>query len=260
MTTVTLKERNYGGPKDGEPVILLHGLLGSSRNWQSLARLLVDRYRVTALDLRNHGSSPHSSTMDYPHMAADVREWLQGRQAHVIGHSMGGKVAMLLACTSPDSVKSLTVIDIAPRAYPARWQAEFAAMQRLPVERLRSRAEAEQLLESDISDWAFRKFLVTNLERMEGGGFRWIINLETLTKTLGALFQQVPTAGMSYDGPTLFATGSRSRFVDSSDHEHIRSFFRDCRIEEIRDAGHNVHFDQPAALMKLLDQHLIRAV
>jgi pimeloyl-ACP methyl ester carboxylesterase len=165
---------------------------------------------------------------------------------------------MLLACTSPDCVKSLTVIDIAPRAYPARWQAEFAAMQRLPVERLRSRAEAEQLLESDISDWAFRKFLVTNLERIEGGGFRWIINLDTLNSNLGGLFRQIPEIGMSYDGPTLFATGSRSRFVDSSDHAHIRSFFSDCQIEEIQDAGHNVHFDQPAALMNLLEQHLIR--
>lgn len=259
MTPVPLSVRDYGGPENGEQVILLHGLLGSSRNWQSLARLLAERYHVTALDLRNHGSSPHSPIMDYAHMAADVSECLQGRRAHVIGHSMGGKVAMRLACTAPDSVKSLTVIDIAPRAYPARWQAEFAAMQRLPVERLRSRAEAEELLESDISDWAFRKFLVTNLERAEGGGFRWLINLDTLVRSLPALFQQMPETGMRYTGPTLFATGSRSRFVDDSDHPHIRSFFSDCRIEEIQDAGHNVHFDQPAALMNLLEKHLIRA-
>lgn len=259
MSTVALAERDFGGPAGGEPVVLLHGLLGSSRNWQSLARLLAEGYRVTALDLRNHGMSPHAEAMDYAVMAADVRAWLGGRRVHLVGHSMGGKVAMQLACEAPVCVKTLTVVDIAPRAYPARWQAEFAAMRRLPVEDLASRAEAEAFLEKDIPDWAFRKFLVTNLERKEEGGFRWVIALATLEAALPALFQQVPRHGQAYDGPTLFVRGARSRFIEPSDIAPIRDFFKSARVETVSDAGHNVHFDQPSAMAALLMDHFVAA-
>ncbi len=135
VETVNLAHREFGGPESGEPVVLLHGLLGSSRNWQGLARILAETHQVTGLDLRNHGSSPHHPIMDYPSMAADVQAWLDGRTVHLVGHSMGGKVAMQLACENPACIRSLTVVDIAPRAYPARWQREFAAMRRMPVER-----------------------------------------------------------------------------------------------------------------------------
>jgi esterase len=259
VETVKLAHRDFGGPESGEPVVLLHGLLGSSRNWQGLARILAESHQVTGLDLRNHGSSPHHPIMDYPSMAADVRAWLDGRTVHLVGHSMGGKVAMQLACETPVCIRSLTVVDIAPRAYPARWQREFAAMRRMPVERLASRAEAEAWLEEDIPDWAFRKFLVTNLERSNRTGFRWIINLAILETALPQLFQQVPKPGQRYDGPTLFVTGGRSRFVEAADHVHIRSIFTDCRIEAVPDAGHNVHFDQPLVMAALLNGHLTHA-
>jgi pimeloyl-ACP methyl ester carboxylesterase len=253
----TLAVRAFGGPTTGPQVVFLHGLLGSSRNWQTLTRLLQDTYCMRGFDLRNHGSSPHTEEMSYPAMALDVYQMLQtGEAVHLVGHSMGGKVAMRVACLWPECVASLTVVDIAPRAYPARWQAEFAAMQRMPVTSFSRRTEAEEWLEKDISDWAFRKFLVSNLERCETGGFRWIINLATLERALPALFQPVPTNEQTYAGPTLFVRGERSRFVSNTDTAQIQSFFPNARIETVPNAGHNVHFDQPIHMAALLREHI----
>lgn len=262
METVELAARSFGGPEGATRVILLHGLLGSSRNWQTAGRLLAETFRVTALDLRNHGDSPHNRRMDYPSMAADVLAWMDAagmERGHVLGHSMGGKVAIRLACDRPDRVRSLTVVDIAPRAYPPRWEREFAAMRRMPVERFERRSEAEEWLETDIRDWAFRKFLVSNLERAAEGGFRWIVNLAILEAALPNLFRQVPEAGMRFDGPALFLRGGESRFVQDSDKPMMDRFFGDCRLETITDAGHNVHFDQPRAFVETVSRHFMDA-
>jgi pimeloyl-ACP methyl ester carboxylesterase len=249
MKALDLTERRFGEKRaGGAPVVLLHGLLGSSRNWQTAAVRLAERHAVVALDLRNHGDSPHDRRMDYGSMAADVRAWADREgsdRIHLVGHSMGGKVAMRLACDDPGRVASLTVVDIAPRAYPPRWEREFAAMRRMPVSGLERRSEAEAWLEEDIRDWAFRKFLVSNLERDPGGGFRWRVNLEILEGALPELFRQVPEGGEGYAGPTLFMRGAGSRFVSENDRPMMARFFPDYRLETVEGAGHNVHFDQP---------------
>jgi len=262
METVPLAQRTFAEGSDGTPLILLHGLLGSSRNWQTAGRLLEKAYPVTALDLRNHGESPHDSRMDYPVMAADVLYWMDLQKierAHLLGHSMGGKVAMYLVTHYPDRFRSLTVVDIAPRAYPPRWEREFSVMRRMPVGDFNRRSEAEEWLEPEISDWAFRKFLVTNLERDAEGGFRWIVNLKTLQDALPNLFKQVPEAGDRYDGPALFMRGERSRFVEEKDYPMMQEFFPSAVLETIDGAGHNVHFDQPQAFAACLLQHLKEA-
>ncbi|HEY5079939.1 MAG TPA: alpha/beta fold hydrolase, partial [Opitutaceae bacterium] len=188
--TVPLYHRDFGG-RGAPPVVILHGMLGSSRNWQTVGADLAASRRVYALDLRNHGMSPHSEAMSYGAMAQDVRAWMDAHAvgpAEFIGHSMGGKVAMLLACGSPERVSRLVVVDIAPRQY--RWaahRAEFAAMQELDLAGLKTRAEAEMRMEGRVPDWAMRKFITTNLERVPHGGWRWQVNLAALVASLPQL-------------------------------------------------------------------------
>lgn len=259
MRTVALKHRFLGGEADQPPVVLLHGLLGSSRNWQSAGRKLGESFRVNALDLRNHGESPHDPEMDYPSLAADIVAWLDAAElpeVHLVGHSMGGKTAMYLACEYPQRVASLTVVDIASRQYPPRWEKEFAVMQAMPVTHFSKRQEAEEWLEKDIRDWAFRKFLVSNLERNPDGGFSWIVNLDILQAALPRLFIQVPADGKHYDGHVLFLRGSESRFFLDEDLRMVRQFFPSATLQTIAGAGHNVHFDQPDAFVKAVRAHI----
>lgn len=260
METVELAERAFGGAEGAPVLLLLHGLLGSSRNWQTAAKKLAESFRTFALDLRNHGASPHDPHMDYPALAADVLAWLDRRgleRLHLLGHSMGGKVAMYLACHYPARIRSLTVVDISPRAYPPRWEREFAVMRRMPVQHFSKRQEAEEWLEADIKDWAFRKFLVSNLERDPAGGFRWIVNLGILESALPNLFRQVPESGQGYGGPVLFLRGSKSNFVKDDDLPLIKSFFPTARLGTVEGAGHNVHFDQLEAFIRALKDNLM---
>jgi pimeloyl-ACP methyl ester carboxylesterase len=255
MQTVSLAHRQFGEKAAGTPLLLLHGLLGSSRNWQSAGRKLGECLPVYALDLRNHGASPHHEQMDYPAMAADVLGWMEGQgfgQVHILGHSMGGKVAMHLACRNPGRFLSLTVVDIAPRAAPPRWGREFALMRQMPVGEFKSRAEAEAWLEPEIRDWAFRKFLVSNLERADAGGFRWIVNLDILHAALPKLFRQVPGDGERYDGPVLYLRGELSKFIHEEDEAMIKAFFPAARLVTVAGAGHNIHFDQTDRFVEIV--------
>ncbi len=236
-------------------MVILHGLLGSSRNWAGLLKTLGKDLACHALDLRNHGQSPHAASMDYGELVADVRAYLDKaglERVALVGHSLGGKVAMALACASPERVSHLLVVDIAPKPYPPRWEKEFAAMRALPVAEMKSRAEAEAALEPAVSDWAFRKFLLTNLGRREGGGFEWTVNLPLLEASLPALFEHPLAAEDHYAGPTLFLRGEHSRFVRDEDVARIEAHFPQATLETIAGAGHNVHFDQPAAFEKAL--------
>ncbi len=262
MRALDLAYRSFGGEEHSPPVVLLHGLLGSSRNWQSAARLLTRNYRVLAPDLRNHGESPHDAVMDYSAMTGDVINWLDSQslnRVHLVGHSMGGKVAMNLACQRPERVRTLTVVDIAPRAYEPRWDREFTLLQRMPVGQFSRRLEAEQWLEQDIRDWAFRKFLVSNLERCPESGFKWSVNLEVLKASLPNLFIRIPPEGWRFDGRTLFLRGANSSFIEEKDIDLIRQLFPFAKLKTIENAGHNVHFDQPEAFYQALDEFMNRS-
>lgn len=243
---VALFSRDLGGAGK-PPLVLLHGLLGSSRNWQTAGRDLAERYHVHALDLRNHGRSPHASEAGYAAMLGDVVAWLDAaRLARVtlLGHSLGGKVAMLAACRHPERIERLIVVDIAPKDY--RWaahRAEFAAMHELDLTHLRSRAEAELRFEARVDDWAMRKFLATNLEHEYGGGWRWQINLPALSAALPELERSALQPDDRYPGPALFVTGGRSQYVLPEDHAGIREHFPAARIVTLPTAGHNAHME-----------------
>lgn len=244
---LALNVRDLGGVGH-PPLILLHGLLGSSRNWQTAGADLAARYHVLALDLRNHGRSPHSEEMSYEAMMDDVMAWLdqhQMTQVTMMGHSMGGKVAMLLACRHPERVHRLIVVDIAPKDYlSAAHRGEFAAMNELDLRGLQSRGEAELRFEARVPDWGMRKFLTTNLEReSESGAWRWMINLPVLTSTLAELERSPLREGDRFHGATHFIIGGRSRYVEASDWAKIEQHFPSAKLTVISESGHNPHME-----------------
>ena len=255
---VKLFHRDLGGAGK-PPLVILHGLLGSSRNWQTAGRDLTERFHVSALDLRNHGSSPHADEMTYEAMAGDVVAWMDAQglaRVTLLGHSMGGKVAMLLACRHPERVTRLIVVDIAPKDYFwAGHRAEFAAMNELDLASLQSRAEAELRFEARVDDWAMRKFIATNLERMPdgAGGWRWVINLPVVTGALPDLERNSIAAADRFSGPTLFIVGGRSRYVSATDHALIVGHFSAARVETIGESGHNPHMEARAAFVALIE-------
>lgn len=252
---VALFHRDFGGT--GEPPrVILHGMLGSSRNWLTAGKDLAASRRVYALDLRNHGLSPHADLMTYDAMVADVEAWLDSRgigSAELIGHSMGGKVAMLLACRRPDRVSRLVVVDIAPRSY--QWpehREEFAAIRELDLGSLKSRAEAESRLEARVPGWAMRKFILTNLERISGG-WRWQINVPVITAALPELERNPLGSGDRFGGPALFIAGGKSRYVEPADRAAITRAFPAARITVLQNSGHNPHVEEREAFVRAVD-------
>jgi pimeloyl-ACP methyl ester carboxylesterase len=228
-------------------------MLGSSRNWQTAGRDLAAHFHVLAPDLRNHGDSPHAASMTYPEMMADVLAWLDARElarVALLGHSMGGKVAMLLACRHPERVARLTLVDIAPRDYfwPAHRQS-FAAMNDLNLEDVRSRADAELRFENRVPNWGMRKFLLTNLERGDDGKWRWQINLPVLTEALPDLEKNPLRPTDRYVGPVQVLAGANSDYVKPADHAVIRAHFPAAQIHVLDGSGHNPHLEARAAFV-----------
>ena len=249
---VPLFHRDLGGAGH-PPLLLLHGLLGSSRNWQTAGAELATHYHVLALDLRNHGRSPHADAMSYDDLMGDVLAWMETHavgRATVLGHSMGGKTAMLLACRHPARVERLVVVDIAPKDY--YWVAHrtnFGAMNELNLADIRTRADAELRLEARVHDWALRKFLTTNLEQDANGAWRWQINLPAITAALPTLEANPLRPEDRFTGPTRWIVGAASNYVEVADEAVIRRHFPAADIRSIAGSGHNPHMETRAAFV-----------
>jgi len=247
------------GAGAGPPVAILHGLFGAGRNWATIAGRLAARRRVVALDLRNHGNSPWAETMSYEEMADDVCATLQalgiGRFA-LIGHSMGGKAAMMAALGHGAAVARLVVVDIAPAAYPPRHLDYARAMRALDLAAIRRRGEADAALAAAVPDPAERAFLLQNLA-LDGGNARWRLNLAAIERALPDLagFPALP-AGVAYRGPALFIAGGRSDFLLPAHQPAIRALFPEARVERIGDAGHWLHAERPQAFLDLVEPFL----
>jgi esterase len=235
---------------EGPAVALLHGLYGQAGNFGTVQRRLAAGRRVLALDLRNHGASARAATMTYPEMAADVLETLAAHDAlpcALIGHSMGGKVAMRAALDRPEAVTRLLVADIAPVAY-AHGHGHVAyveAMQAIPLTPSLTRAEADAALAEVLPTPAMRAFLLQNLRFDGPGGPRWRIGLEEIAASLDELTGWPPVAGATYDGPTLFLSGARSDYVLAEYRPAIAALFPRARFAELPWAGHWLHADDP---------------
>jgi esterase len=243
----------------GAPVVILHGLLGSARNWSTFARQLGATRRLFALDLRNHGASPWADAMTYDQMADDVRAFLarQGLQAAaVIGHSMGGKVAMRLALAHGEQVDRLVVVDIAPVAYRRGFHAYVEAMRTLDLSQISRRSEADALLAEPIDDPRVRGFLLQNLVSGKDG-LAWRVPLQALADNMPAIMGFPEPGGIErYDGPTLFVTGGRSDYVRPEHHAEILRLFPNAQIIAIPDAGHWVHAEAPQQFLEVVGAFL----
>lgn len=252
---VDLAYRAYG---EGPAVVLLHGLLGAGRNWTQIAKRLAGQYRVLAADLRNHGDSPWAETMGYEEMALDVRRLLE-REGHeraaIVGHSMGGKVAMALALLEPGSVERPVVVDVAPVPYRRSFLSYIEAMQAVDLATIERRSDADRALASTVPEPGVRGFLLQNLELEQGA--RWKPNLEVLARVMPGLIGFSEQAlGRRYDGPTLFIAGARSDYVRPEHRPAIDRLFPAARLVTIKDAGHWVHAEQPARFTAVLEAFL----
>lgn len=251
---VPLHARHFGG-EGLPPLVILHGLLGSSRNWQTVARDLTDRFSVWALDLRNHGASPWSDTMTYPEIAADVLAWLDARgfdRVHLLGHSMGGKTAMRLAADHPARLRSLTVVDIAPRDYEHHHRTEFAAMAALDLAALPDRKAADAALAAGVPDWPMRQFLLTNLARRDDGRFAWDIHLAALAAALPALSATPLAPHEGFAGRTTCIIGGKSAFVRPEDRATLLRHFPHAALIDLPASGHNPHIEDRANFVAAL--------
>ena len=254
--TVELAAQAYGD--GGETILILHGLLGSGRNWASIAKRLAERYKVLTLDLRNHGAAAWADDMSYPLMAADVRAHIEQNAigpVTVIGHSMGGKTAMRLALDAPSLVERLVVVDIAPVDYDHSTGAYVEALRKLSLAEAASRRDLDEQLAADVPEQALRSFLLQNLIR-EDEGFAWRANLDVLSKAMPDLMTFPTGEHDRYRGPALFLAGTDSDYVQPGHRPTIKRLFAAADIRMIADAGHWVHAEQPAAFLAHLRDFL----
>lgn len=242
----------------GKPLFILHGLFGSGDNWMSIARRLSEQYRVILPDLRNHGRSPHSAAWSYELMCADVYQLIERlglESCTVMGHSMGGKVAMWLACRYPDRIRALLVADMSVRAYPVHHDRIVEGLQAIPVDQIKNRREADQVLADYIPELAIRQFLLKNLSRTPDGRYQWQMNLPVIAAQLHKVVEALPDDFQSTI-PALFIRGLRSNYVRDTDIPLIRRHFPHAQIADIAEAGHWLHAEQPEAFIAHVETFL----
>ena len=255
MSSVPLAFRDYG---KGPPMVVLHGLFGSARNWHTIAMRLAVRFRVFTVDLRNHGESPWTPTMSFADMADDLAAFIADHDltdAVVVGHSLGGKAAMLFALRDANLVEQLVVIDIAPVRYRHDYRDYVDAMQALDLHRIHRRSEADAALAAAIADAPLRRFLVQNLATGPKG-LVWKINLQAIHRSMAELLDFPYVADWEFAGRTLFVSGEQSDYIQPQHQGRIFALFPQAEFAVIKDAGHRVHVDQPERFVDRLLEFL----
>ncbi len=255
MEAVKLTFEELGSPDDA-PIIILHGFFASSRNWRQVAEKLAARFHVYLLDLRNHGASPHHPVMDYPAMSEDLLLFMDEQgltTASLLGHSMGGKVAMWFAMNHPERMDKLIVVDIAPVSYTHSFDGLIHALKALPLHEISNRKQAEQLLASAIPELGYRQFLLQNLV-LKDGAYCWRIDLDIFYRMAPniAAFPSVKHSA-AFIGKTLFLAGEESGYVKIDD---VRALFPEAMLTVIANAGHWLHVQQPGVFIERVEKFL----
>lgn len=246
MTNLNFKK--YGA---GEPLIILHGLLGSLDNWSTLGRKWADNYSVYLVDLRNHGKSPHTPTHTVPGMARDISDFIDTHDIYepvVLGHSMGGKVAMELALSHPDEIRALIIADMGAQAYPRSHDKIFQAIRSLDLDRNDSRKNIEKKLSETISDKGIVYFIAKNIDRTKEG-YRWKMNLDIIEQDYEEILKAIEP-GRIFDKPTLLIRGEKSGYVRKEDRHLLQQLFPRIKTASILGAGHWLHAEKPEEFEK----------
>jgi esterase len=257
MTALDLSFTEAG---DGPPLVILHGLFGSKRNWGMIAKALARNHRVIAADLRNHGDSPWHDEMTYAAMAADIARLIEtrvGGPANVIGHSMGGKASMVLALTQPDHVDRLIIADIPPAPRNSGLDAYVSAMAALDIGAMARRADVETHLEPAIPEKGIRSFLAQNVVPHDESGMAWKLNLPVIGASMPHIedFPDIDSED-AFPRAALHLVGGKSEYVLPAHHAEIDRLFPLAEIAEIPDAGHWLHAEQPKAFIEAVEAFL----
>lgn len=249
----------YRSSGHGHPLIILHGLFGSSDNWYTLAKTFSQQFTVFLPDQRNHGQSPHSPQMDYQVLAEDLFGFIREHgieRPHIIGHSMGGKAAMNFAVKYPDHLSKLIVVDIVPKPYPVHHDAILEGLHAIPLASLSSRSEADHQLAAFVPEPDVRQFLLKNLGRDAEGRFQWKINLHAIDENIEAMGAGMIFSG-KHDGPALFIRGEKSNYYVPGDEAIIKAIFPQAEVVSL-DTGHWVQAEKPEAFAQVVLTYLNR--
>ncbi|MFW5720975.1 MAG: alpha/beta fold hydrolase [Bacteroidota bacterium] len=260
--------RKFG---EGPPLIILHGLYGSSDNWVSIGRKLSENYKVYILDQRNHGKSPHTPQHNYKLLKEDLLEFMDKQsidKAIILGHSMGGKTAMFFAVDYPERINSLIIVDISPKSYNDTNSIQLLShstiinsMYKVDLSKVKTREDIDKILSQTISSKRVRQFLLKNVNRTKDNRFAWSINLESISNELENIMDGLNIEsfkkGAGITGfPVLFIKGEKSDYIETSDKTVIETIFPFAEIETIPDAGHWLHAEQPEIFLKTIQKFL----
>ena len=229
----------------GDPLIILHGLFGSSDNWQTLGKQFAEDFSVYLVDQRNHGRSPHSDVFNYHLLAEDLNQFMEEHGidgATLIGHSMGGKTVMRFAQLFAEKVKKIVVADMGVKAYSPHHHEVLRAFHAINPDTLDSRSEAEERIESIIPEFGVRQFLLKNLYRKKEGGYGLRVNYQVMESEMDRILEELPSD--SSDAEALFIRGVKSNYIPDSDFDQIRSIFPKAEFADLQ-AGHWLHAEKP---------------
>lgn len=231
---------------NGTPLIILHGLFGSSDNWYSLSKVFSEKFRVFTVDQRNHGQSPHTADHNYNVLTSDLEEFVQQHKLEkpiILGHSMGGKIAMNFAIKNPTLLSKLIVVDIIPKTYPVHHDSIIEGLTSIQLASLTSRTDADKQLQEFVPDSGTRQFLLKSLTRKEEGGFEWRINLPALSANIEAMGSGLVFDGR-FNGPTLFIKGASSSYYKPGDEGTVARYFPNTKWVTL-ETGHWVQAEKP---------------